>query len=115
MNLAALTAYELIKEENLTDIHAKGYLLRHKKSGAKISLISNDDENKVFYIGFRTPVEDSTGVPHIIEHTVLCGSMRFGQVPGEGPVCGTGEGFFKYILKCHDLPGQDRLSGGKLQ
>ena len=39
MNLAALTAYELIKEENLTDIHAKGYLLRHKKSGAKISLI----------------------------------------------------------------------------
>ena len=44
MNLAALTAYELIKEENLTDIHAKGYLLRHKKSGAKISLISNDDE-----------------------------------------------------------------------
>lgn len=62
MNLAVLTAYELIKEENLTDIHAKGYLLRHKKSGAKISLISNDDENKVFYIGFRTPVEDSTGV-----------------------------------------------------
>lgn len=77
MNLAALTAYELIKEENLTDIHAKGYLLRHKKSGAKISLISNDDENKVFYIGFRTPVEDSTGVPHIIEHTVLCGSDKF--------------------------------------
>lgn len=77
MNLAALSAYELIKEENLTDIHAKGYLLRHKKSGAKISLISNDDENKVFYIGFRTPVEDSTGVPHIIEHTVLCGSDKF--------------------------------------
>ena len=77
MNLAALTAYELIKEENLTDIHAKGYLLRHKKSGAKISFISNDDENKVFYIGFRTPVEDSTGVPHIIEHTVLCGSDKF--------------------------------------
>ena len=77
MNLAALTAYELIKEENLTDIHAKGYLLRHKKSGAKISLISNDDENKVFYIGFRTPVENSTGVPHIIEHTVLCGSDKF--------------------------------------
>ena len=112
MNLAALTAYELIKEENLTDIHAKGYLLRHKKSGAKISLISNDDENKVFYIGFRTPVEDSTGVPHIIEHTVLCGSDKF---PVKDPVCGTGEGFFKYILECHDLSGQDRLSGGKLQ
>ena len=66
MNLAALTAYELIKEENLTDIHAKGYLLRHKKSGAKISLISNDDENKVFYIGFRTPEKKMHPSSHCI-------------------------------------------------
>ena len=53
------------------------YLLKHKKTGARIALLSNDDENKVFYIGFRTPPADSTGVPHIIEHSVLCGSKEF--------------------------------------
>lgn len=77
MNFANLTAYEVVEEKALTDIHSKGVLLRHKKSGARISLISNDDENKVFYIAFRTPPADSTGVPHIIEHTVLCGSRQF--------------------------------------
>ena len=40
-------------------------------------MIANDDDNKVFYVGFRTPPEDSTGVPHIIEHTVLCGSDKY--------------------------------------
>lgn len=77
MNLAELTAYELVEQKELADIHSGGYLLRHKKSGARIAVISNDDENKVFYIGFRTPAEDSTGVPHIIEHSVLCGSDEF--------------------------------------
>ena len=77
MKLGDLSAYELIKEQELGDIHSKGCLLRHKKSGAKITVISNDDENKVFYIGFRTPAADSTGVPHIIEHSVLCGSDEF--------------------------------------
>ncbi|MGN0342526.1 MAG: insulinase family protein [Roseburia sp.] len=77
MDFDKLTAYQLVKEENLPDIHSKGYLLKHRKSGARIALIPNEDENKVFYIGFRTPVEDSTGVPHIIEHTVLCGSDKF--------------------------------------
>lgn len=77
MKLNDLTAYELIEEREIDDIHSKGYRLRHKKSGAKITVISNDDENKVFYIGFRTPAEDSTGVPHIIEHSVLCGSDEF--------------------------------------
>jgi len=77
LKLGDLSAYELIKEQELGDIHSKGCLLRHKKSGAKITVISNDDENKVFYIGFRTPAADSTGVPHIIEHSVLCGSDEF--------------------------------------
>ena len=71
MNLKDLAAYEIIEEKELADIHSNGVLLRHKKSGAKITVISNDDENKVFYIGFRTPAPDSTGVPHIIEHSVL--------------------------------------------
>lgn len=69
--------YELILQQDLTDIHSKGTLLRHKKSGACITLIENDDVNKVFYIGFKTTPENSTGVPHIIEHTVLCGSEKY--------------------------------------
>lgn len=71
------SAYQLIRTEQLTDINSEGYVLRHKKSGAHISLIKNDDDNKVFYIGFRTPPMDSTGVPHIVEHTVLCGSEKY--------------------------------------
>jgi hypothetical protein len=70
-------AYELVKQEHLSDMNSEGYVLRHKKTGAHISLISNDDDNKVFYIAFRTPPADSTGVPHIIEHTVLCGSDKY--------------------------------------
>lgn len=77
MSFVNLDAYELIKEQQLNDINSQGYILRHKKSGARIALISNDDDNKVFYIGFRTPPTDETGVPHIIEHTVLCGSEKF--------------------------------------
>lgn len=77
MKLSDLTAYEILEERKLKDLNSLGYIIRHKKSGAKIAVISNDDDNKVFYIGFRTPPEDSTGVPHIIEHTVLCGSDRF--------------------------------------
>ena len=77
MNLNNCTAYEVLEEKKLNDIKSMGYLLRHKKSGARISLISNDDENKVFYIGFRTPSLDSTGAAHILEHSVLCGSEKF--------------------------------------
>ena len=77
MKLSELSAYEILEDREIADIHSQGIRLRHKKSGAKISVISNEDENKVFYIGFRTPAEDSTGVPHIIEHTVLCGSDAF--------------------------------------
>ncbi|WP_373214144.1 insulinase family protein [Ruminococcus sp. 5_1_39BFAA] len=77
MNEKCLTAYELVKEENLADIHSMGYLLCHKKTGARVMLIENDDENKVFSIAFRTPPNDSTGVPHILEHSVLCGSREF--------------------------------------
>lgn len=72
-----LDAYEVLEKREISDIGSMGYLLRHKKTGARIALLSNDDENKVFYIGFRTPPADSTGVPHIIEHTVLCGSREF--------------------------------------
>lgn len=70
-------SYDLIGKTGLGDIHSVGYVLRHRKSGAKICLIENDDENKVFYVGFRTPPLDSTGAAHICEHSVLCGSRKY--------------------------------------
>lgn len=77
LNMNILPAYELIEQEELQALHSQGYLLRHKKTGARVCLISNSDENKVFTIGFRTPPNDDTGVPHILEHSVLCGSEKF--------------------------------------
>ncbi len=77
MKIENCHAYRLIKKEDLADLNSTGYLLEHKKTKAKVALIENDDNNKVFNIGFRTPPEDSTGVAHIVEHTVLCGSRKF--------------------------------------
>ncbi|MBQ0000761.1 MAG: insulinase family protein [Clostridiales bacterium] len=77
MRYEAIKAYEILKEEELTDIASKGYLLRHKKTGARVLLIENEDENKVFNIAFRTTPVNSTGVAHIMEHSVLCGSREF--------------------------------------
>ena len=77
MTIEQLTAYELIQKEQIPELNSVGYLLKHKKTGAKVALLANDDENKVFSIGFRTPPSDSTGAPHIMEHSVLCGSRDF--------------------------------------
>lgn len=77
MTVEQLTAYELIQKKQIPELNSVGFLLKHKRTGAKVALISNDDENKVFNIGFRTPPSDSTGVPHIMEHSVLCGSRDF--------------------------------------
>lgn len=96
-----LKIYELIEEKNLTDMNAKGLLLRHKKSGARITVVSNDDDNKVFYIGFRTPPADSTGVPHIVEHTVLCGSDKF---PAKDPFVELVKGSLNTFLNAMTYP-----------
>ena len=69
--------YRLIKEEEIKEINSKAQLLEHIKSGARVVLLLNDDENKVFQIGFKTPPTDDTGVPHILEHSTLCGSKKF--------------------------------------
>ena len=73
----ALDAYEVKEWKTLKETRSEGIVLRHKKTGAKLFLLSNDDENKVFCIGFRTPPDDDTGLPHILEHSVLCGSEKF--------------------------------------
>ncbi|MFT4104436.1 MAG: insulinase family protein [Lacrimispora sp.] len=75
--LKNLAAYEVVEEKRIKEINGDGCVLRHKKSGARIFIISCEDENKVFSIGFRTPPADSTGVAHILEHSVLCGSEKF--------------------------------------
>ena len=77
MKMEQIPAYELVTKQDIPDIHSMGYLLKHKKSGARVMVLENDDENKVFNIAFRTPPADSTGVAHILEHSVLCGSKKF--------------------------------------
>ncbi|MCR5212066.1 MAG: insulinase family protein, partial [Lachnospiraceae bacterium] len=95
------SAYEVIKEEQIDDIRSKGLLLRHKKSGARIAVLENSDQNKVFYIGFRTPVSDSTGVPHIIEHSVLCGSKKY---PVKDPFIELAKGSINTFLNAMTYP-----------
>lgn len=72
-----LSAYQVIKEKFVEEMNSQAMILEHKKSGARVFLMSNEDENKVFSIGFRTPPADSTGLPHILEHSVLEGSEKF--------------------------------------
>ena len=67
MDKLKLSAYEIIEVRKIADIESMGYILRHKKSGARVCVISNEDDNKVFSIGFRTPPEDETGVPRFAD------------------------------------------------
>lgn len=70
-------AYEVVSKDVVSEYGAYCTLYRHKKSGAELLSVSSDDDNKVFGITFRTPPSDSTGVPHILEHSVLCGSRKY--------------------------------------
>ena len=66
-----------IREMEIAEMATKAVVYRHDKTGARVLSLSNDDENKVFGISFRTPPSDSTGVAHILEHSVLCGSDKY--------------------------------------
>lgn len=77
MKTENIKAYRLIEHHYSEDLKSEAYLFEHIKSGARVSVLENDDENKVFYIAFRTPPKDSTGVAHILEHSVLCGSEKY--------------------------------------
>lgn len=101
MSVLNLKAYEMVLDERISDLNSKGYLLRHKKSGARILLLENEDENKVFSIGFRTPPPDSTGVPHIMEHSVLCGSRNF---PAKDPFVELVKGSLNTFLNAMTYP-----------
>lgn len=76
-SIESLSAYTVVEKKELEEVNGIGYVLCHNKTKARVLIIQNDDENKVFTIGFRTPPSDDTGVPHIMEHSVLCGSKKF--------------------------------------
>ena len=101
MTIHDLAEYEILDEHRVEDVQSDGFVLRHKKSGARIAILSNNDDNKVFYIGFRTPPEDETGVPHIIEHTTLCGSKKF---PVKDPFIELAKGSLNTFLNAMTYP-----------
>lgn len=101
MTIHDLAEYEILDERRVEDVQSDGFILRHKKSGARIAILSNNDDNKVFYIGFRTPPEDETGVPHIIEHTTLCGSKKF---PVKDPFIELAKGSLNTFLNAMTYP-----------
>ena len=69
--------FELKKISDVAEVSAKTFEFEHIKTGAKLFYIAADDDNKVFYIAFRTPPKDDTGVAHIVEHSTLCGSKKY--------------------------------------
>lgn len=93
--------YDVLEEKRLMDIQANGYLFRHKKSGAKIVFVQNEDENKTFFIGFRTPPIDNTGVTHILEHSLLCGSKKY---PAKDPFVELAKGSLNTFLNAMTFP-----------
>lgn len=70
-------AFELVRDESIAEINSQAQLFRHKKTGAEVLSLVNDDENKVFGVTLKTPPDDSTGIAHILEHSVLCGSRKY--------------------------------------
>lgn len=101
MKLENLQAYTVVSKQRIEELKSDGWLLRHNKTGARVALLENDDENKVFYIGFRTPPKDSTGVAHIIEHTVLCGSEKY---PVKDPFIELAKGSLNTFLNAMTYP-----------
>ena len=74
---AIVAGFKLLEIREIPELRSAGYVFAHVKTGARLIHLYNDDSNNLFSIAFRTPVSDSTGVPHILEHSVLCGSARF--------------------------------------
>ena len=75
--VAASHGFTAVKSEPVSEVEGMVHLMRHAASGARLMFIENDDANKAFSITFKTPAADDTGVFHILEHSVLCGSEKF--------------------------------------
>ena len=94
-------AFELVRDETIAEIKSQAKLYRHKKTGAEVLSLVNEDENKVFGITFKTPPEDSTGIAHILEHSVLCGSRKY---PGKKPFVELLKGSMHTFLNAMTFP-----------
>ncbi|MBR5598193.1 MAG: insulinase family protein [Lachnospiraceae bacterium] len=101
MGIKDVTAYEIVEVREIKELRSVATVLRHKKTGAKVILMENEDENKVFYIGFRTTPRESTGVSHILEHSVLCGSKHF---PVKDPFIELAKGSLNTFLNAMTYP-----------
>eukprot|EP00873_Tetraselmis_striata_P018587 jgi/Tetstr1/438851/TSEL_027360.t1 len=73
----SIHGFELVEEKFVTEYNSNVLLYKHAKTGAQVMSLCNSDENKTFGVVLRTPVDDSTGIPHILEHSVLCGSRKY--------------------------------------
>ncbi len=91
----------LLLEEEIPEIKTLARFYRHARTGAELLSLSNDDENKVFGITFRTPPKDSSGVAHILEHSVLCGSRKY---PVKEPFVELLKGSLKTFLNAFTYP-----------
>ena len=99
--LEKLSTYQIESITNIEEINSVAVSMLHKKTKAKIFLLLNDDDNKVFTIGFRTPSINSTGVAHILEHSVLCGSRKF---PSKDPFVELVKGSLNTFLNAMTYP-----------
>lgn len=99
--LKTLPAYTYLKETDIPEIGAVAVSMEHRRTGARVFLLLSDDNNKVFTIGFRTPSRDSTGVAHIVEHTVLCGSEKY---PAKDPFVELVKGSLNTFLNAMTYP-----------
>ncbi len=93
--------FELVREETISELKSIARLYRHVRTGAELLSLRNDDENKVFGITFRTPPSDHTGVAHILEHSVLCGSRRY---PSKEPFVELLKGSLQTFLNAFTYP-----------
>ncbi|HPT79471.1 MAG TPA: insulinase family protein [Candidatus Atribacteria bacterium] len=93
--------FRLDEIKEIRELKATARLFEHVKSGARLFYLSCDDDNKVFYIGFRTPPSDNTGLPHIMEHSVLCGSRKF---PTKEPFIDLAKGSLNTFLNAMTYP-----------
>ena len=99
--MSDLFGFVLERDETILELKARAQLYRHVRTGAQLLSVSNDDENKVFGITFRTPPTDSTGLPHILEHSVLGGSQKY---PLKEPFLELVKGSLKTFLNALTYP-----------
>lgn len=99
--MCASENFELLKDVKIREFNTRARYWRHKPTGAEVLSLENNDENKVFAVTFRTPPENSTGIAHILEHSVLCGSEKY---PVKEPFIELAKGSLSTFLNAFTYP-----------